>query len=940
MTPLSREEAVRWPADRPLKVVAGAGTGKTRFLVDRFIYLVKEAGVPPDRILGLTFTRKAAQELQDRLREHLGAGAGSAALHIRTFDSFWLRLLLEHPAESRLEEPVNILDDGLARILQWRIVREIEQGCPELSLTTFRQMNLVDLTRAVAAARRVVDAAKLRLLGSEQLSPVLQELRARAFPSDPNETLALETIRFIQAVARIEDRLLAESGALDHGHILLKAHGLLARDAAIRARVRNRFRHLLIDEAQDTNFGQFALLKFIAADRFSNVTAVGDTRQSIFGFRDADPQSLQDFEATICNLGKNFRSFQAILDLAVEVLRRSDPDGTHGLVADAGESTYPSVAGFVAASAREENEILCNFLHRAIEGGARPGDIAILARARATLVKLEDRLRGENIPTVSLVGGFYRRPEVLDARAYLAYLLDPNDRAALVRILERGPEPFSLAEICDAVGKSGDRFFTDPERKPSPTKRVRQLSKLREELQKEPLSPALRWFGFLEKAGYFTSATIDEEHERLRAQANLRKLFELASQLATPPISFSEREILSYLDFNIEAGEDEVEANYGGADGVVLTTIHRAKGLEFPIVIYCGVHDRVIQRPRDFFVHLRTHHASGDWHYAGTGLLLAEDFASGKKGPAPDEAYKKDAKAEEKRLDHVALTRAKSLQVVCGHRDPNRTLPQALQILEDFATHSPQRFFFSREPDAEQLAPLLPTLTREESPKPPTPERLGRMRVKRSAQMPILRWSFSDFEREYCRQQGITTNDAGTAASSPEEAMLRGTIVHEAIRLAGHNGDWPRILRAWNGSSHFPAETVSKWQERAERFLVPHAKVFSEYPFELLLEAEEFSLWLRGIVDRLEIQKRRGRLVDFKTGQWNEQTAARAERQLNFYAMAWRKGLWPEVKELTLCIVHLDVERIIDIPLNPNFEETLKGTATKALRSRENLTVA
>jgi DNA helicase-2/ATP-dependent DNA helicase PcrA len=901
---LSREEAICWPPDRPLKVVAGAGTGKTRFLVDRFVHLVKEARVPPDRILGLTFTRKAAQELEERLRERLGDTAEYAALHVSTFDSFWLQILLEHPAESGIEQPVNILDDGLSALLQWRIVREIAQGCPELSLASFHHMNLVDLTRAVAAARKVTDSAKLRLIGREQLVDVLWELRHRAFPNDSNHDLALDTIGFIEGVARIEERLLAESGALDYGYILVQAHRLLAHNATIQDRFKKKFRHILIDEAQDTNFGQFALIKFIAANGLSNVTVVGDARQSIFGFRDADPQSLQDYQATVCNLGKNFRSYQAMLDLAVE---------------------------------KEENEILCALVRRAIDNGIPPGDIAILARARSTLVDLEDMLRLRNIPTVSLVGGFYQRPEVLDARAYLAYLLDANDRGALVRILERGPQSLSLAEICDAVGQSNERRFSDSIGTSSHGKEIHRISELREEIQREGISLALRWFGYLERADYFSTLVSQNECERLRAQANLRKLFELAHQLTMPPVSLSDHDVLNYIDFNIEAGEGEVEASYDGADGVVLTTIHRAKGLEFPIVIYCGVHDKVIQRPPGFFVHLRTRYASGDWRYGGMGLLLPEDFRDTRGTAAPDEAYKQEAKAEEKRLDYVALTRAKDLQVVSAHTKARGQLPQVLEILKELAEHSPVRYYFSSDPNAETLADFLPVSTPDEFPKPVMPARTPE-RHWVSTEKPVLRWSFSDFEREYCRQQGIVTGVTdGADARAPEDAMLRGTIIHEAIRLADETNDWEPVLCAWNSSSRFATSEIQDWQNTIRRSLSRDAQAFTEHPFELLVEAPDFSLWLRGVIDRLEIQHGNGRLLDFKTGRWNDEAAARAERQLNFYAIAWRKGLWPEVKELSLSIVHLDAMRVIDMALNPDFEETVVETARNTLRLNHNL---
>jgi DNA helicase-2/ATP-dependent DNA helicase PcrA len=933
MESLSREEAIRWPPDRPLKVVAGAGTGKTRFLVDRFVCLVKEKGIPPERILGLTFTRKAAQELEERLRAKLEMGAESVEFHVHTFDSFWLQLLLDYPAESRIEAPVHIIDDGLVRILRQRMVHEITQGCNELSLTSFHNMNLVNLHQAVSAAHRVINSAKLSLIGTEHISLVLRQLRTNAFPDDFNHDLAEETIHFITGVSQIEERLLAESGALDYGHILLRAHRLLAENAAIREHVRRRFRHLLIDEAQDTNFGQFALLKFVANERFSNLTVVGDARQSIFGFRDAIPESLQDFQATVCALGKNFRSYQAVLDLAVETLHDWKPEESHGLTAQAGESPKPSVAGFIVPSVLEENRVICDFVRKAIERGIQPGDIAVLARSRSTLARLEDRLRAESIPTISLVGGFYRRPEILDARAYLAYLLDLDDHGALARILERSVGSFSLAAISEVL--TGVSRHRGSETETAAAKeRLRHLLELRNEFLAKDLSFSLRWFGYLEKAGYLTWLSTWEEKERLRAQANLRKLYELTHQLTMPPVALSEHEILSYLDFAIDSGEDEVEAPCGELDGVILTTIHRAKGLEFPIVIYCGVHDKVIQRPQGFFVHLRPRYVSGDWHYEGAGLLLFEDFANKEIPNHSDERYKEDARGEEKRLDYVALTRAKKLQIVCGHESKRSGPPQVLQLLEDFAANCPGRFFFSRSPDAESLTCLLPDVSLGERHQVAASNFPRKGAGKMLGALPIIRWSFSDFEREYSKwhaSAGVYGSSADK--NSQQHAIHRGVIVHDAIRLSGKGRDWLSVIHDLDRTSLLSTAEISQWQRVVGEFLSKDGESFSELPFDLLMKTEDSLLWLRGTVDRLEIQHEKGRLIDFKTGLWNDEAAARAERQLNFYAMAWRKGLWPQVKELTLCVLHLDEGREIEIPQNPAFENIIRETAQRAVRT-------
>ncbi len=933
---ISREEAIAWPSNRSLKIVAGAGTGKTRFLMERFLHLVLKEQIPANRILGLTFTRKAAQELEERIREELGAIGESESLHIHTFDSFWLQLLLDHPAESKIEEPVLILDNGLSSLLQQRMVEEIQQGTPEMSLTSFQHMNLTNLQRAVSSARNVIHSTKLRLLSADQISQVLHKLRKQNFPTDPNnKELAAETISFIQRVAQLEERLLAETKALDYGEILLRAFKHLASNLSIRRRVQRRYRHILIDEAQDTNFGQFALLKYIAADEYSNMTVVGDVRQSIFGFRDANPKSLQDFEASTCTLGKNYRSYQPMLDLAVRVLEKEGDEGAYLLQANIPDSSQPTVAGFVAESALEENRLICKLIQKAIDIGIDPGEIAVLARTRATLAKLESILRKSNIPTTSLIGGFYRRPEILDARAYLAYLLNPEDRSTLTRILESSPHSYSLFEIYriySELAKNEESFQNEL---------LSRLSFAREQVIEQNISLSLRWFRFLEAMDYFSALAAQKDSQKLRAQANLRKLFELTYQLTSPPISLSDKEVLDYLTSAIESEEDEPEADIAQNGGVVLTTIHRAKGLQFPIVIYCGVRDKPIRRTSEFFAHLRTTMNGTEWEHEGAGLLLPEDFEDSKVRPSPDEGYKQDVREEEKRLDYVALTRAQKLQIVSGHVQQGRRLPSVLEILNEFSETFPDNFVFFEYSDTESIASLLPQAYSEDEKRGRTDERPRTIKKEIiSLAPPILRWSFSDFEEEYQKQsrQAFAFQPEYSGASQ-SDSLKRGTAIHEALRLSSTRKNEETDLNSLHLFSEYSPIDIANWLRVAANFARPDVKHFVEYPFDLLIEVHDMILRLKGVLDRIEIHEGKGRIIDFKTGHWNEEAEARARRQLNFYSLIWLKDCLPEIKELELCIIHIDEERLIPIPLDIDFEQLLLNTAKNSLAMKEKVRV-
>src|SRR5690349_20451069 len=398
-----QQEAVTH-GDGPLLIFAGAGSGKTRVLTARIAYLIASRRVWPDRLLAVTFTNKAAREMRSRVDSLVGEQA--QRMWVGTFHASAVRILRREASRLGITPSFVIFDEDDTRAALRRVLDELRLDPKRYPIPA--------LSQAISQAK--------------------SELRR---PNDiPNRSYADEVTR---RVYDSYEEVLRRSGGLDFDDLIMKLVELYSTDAEALAKWRDRFRHVLVDEYQDTNRAQYTLVNLLAAEH-RNVAVVGDDDQSIYRFRGADVRNILDFrkdypDAHVVRLEQNYRSSQAILDAAYSVIRRNPERAEKRLwtVRAGGEK----VCAIQAYNEVEEAEFVADEIERLRKTeGRKHADFAVLYRTNAQSRSFEDVLARRRIP-YRLVGGirFWERREVKDLVAYLRFCFNPQDALSFARIV-------------------------------------------------------------------------------------------------------------------------------------------------------------------------------------------------------------------------------------------------------------------------------------------------------------------------------------------------------------------------------------------------------------------------------------------------------------------------------------------------------------------------
>ena len=588
----------------PLLVVAGAGSGKTRVIIYRIAWLIAEQGVEPWRIAAVTFTNKAADEMRGRALDLVG---GNANVFVGTFHRFCVRLLRRYGDRVRLRPDFAIVDapDQL-RLIKAAIKAE------DLDEQAFQP-------RAVQGR---ISAAKNRLL-----TPAAFEKQAEDFFD-----------RHVALVFRRYQAELRRTGGVDFDDLIALAVRLLRDDEEVGAQVRGRFRHLLVDEFQDTNAAQLELVRNLVLDpdgSVSGLTAVGDEDQSIYGWRGAEIDNLLQFErhfpgGSVRKLERNYRSTQNILDASGAVIARNEQRRGKTLWTDKGAGEPLRL--FYAGDHEDEARWVAGQVAELRREGLEFGDMAVLVRTNAQTRALEDQfLRGE-IPYCLVAGvRFYERAEVKDLIAYLRVIANPQDNLSLRRIVNRPRRGIGrrteqvLLERAAEMGNSlWDAIRLDPLQE-LPARGLRAVANfrglveaLRREAERQPLAELVR--GTIVAAGFEALYGKGDEEAQERLE-NLNELvssahdFESLHGLAGAPArllpaggggrstdaggeaAFDEgaepsvSPLTNFLDYvSLVSDTDGLNAELG----VALMTLHSAKGLEYPAVFVTGLEDGLL----------------------------------------------------------------------------------------------------------------------------------------------------------------------------------------------------------------------------------------------------------------------------------------------------------------------------------------------------------
>ncbi|MEJ7598177.1 MAG: UvrD-helicase domain-containing protein [Kofleriaceae bacterium] len=638
--PLNEEQrAAVDHGDGPMMVLAGAGTGKTRVLVQRIARLV-ESGIEPWAILAVTFTNKAAGEMRHRLREMLGGAAD--AMWIGTFHSTCARLLRRYADKVGLTRSFVIFDDDDQVKLIERLLKETALS-DEVSPRTI-------LSRIDRAKNRGVDPRT-------QKTGTYDDVIDRIYP--------------------LYQAQLAKENAVDFNDLLLKVLALFSDEATAR-QLQMKFRHVLVDEFQDTNRVQYDLVnRFAGATR--NLTVVGDDDQSIYAWRGAEPRNLLDFDrdfpdAKVIKLEQNYRSTQTILDAANGIIHKNVDRHAKALWTDKGMGE--PIETYQAGDERGEAYFITQSIRRLIDDGPlSPNDIAILYRTNAQSRVLEEHLRAARVPA-KVVGAvsFFERKEIKDVVAYLRLLGNPAADSACERIVNvpaRGIGDTTVDRLRAAARANGSGLI-DAARLgargevsglgAAPRKKLAGFVELIEGLADviaQGASVAETIIQVIERTGMRAKLEADDTAEARDRLDNLAELVTTASDFddegpATEPGEAPSNDddgdgqpgtVNDFLErIALSSASDQTSS-----EQVVLMTIHIAKGLEWPIVFLAGLEDGLFPSLRE------------------------------REGTSEDAALE-----EERRLAYVAITRARE-QLVLTHARTRR-------VWGEFRMQTPSRF--------------------------------------------------------------------------------------------------------------------------------------------------------------------------------------------------------------------------------------------------------
>ncbi|WP_408009164.1 DNA helicase PcrA [Pseudalkalibacillus sp. A8] len=566
----------------PLLIMAGAGSGKTRVLTHRIAYLLVEKGVAPWNILAITFTNKAAREMQSRVASITGPAAES--IWISTFHSMCVRILRRDSDRIGINRNFTILDatDQLS---------VIKQALKDLNLDT-----------------KKFDARSI--LGT--ISSAKNELKTAA---DFQKTAQGMYEEVAADVYEVYEKQLRKNHALDFDDLIMSTIKLFQRVPEVLEHYQRKFQYIHVDEYQDTNRAQYVLVNLLA-ERYRNLCVVGDSDQSIYRWRGADIANILSFEqdyadAEVILLEQNYRSTKRILQAANEVIQNNTGRKPKNLWTDNTDGT--NIHYYQADSEHTESYFIVGKIKEMLQGKRKPSDIAILYRTNAQSRVIEEALVKSNI-SYTIVGGtkFYDRKEIKDILAYLRLIANPDDDISLSRIINvprRGIGASTLDKIVqhaamhdlsimDALGEVelmglSARFvnalteFRD---------QVMNWSKMQEYLSVTELTEEV-----LEKTGYKDAL---EKEKSIESQSRLENLEEFLSVTQEFEKQNEDKSLIAFLtDLALIADIDKMDDDEEDKkkDGVVLMTLHSAKGLEFPVVFLMGLEEGIFPHSRSLF---------------------------------------------------------------------------------------------------------------------------------------------------------------------------------------------------------------------------------------------------------------------------------------------------------------------------------------------------
>jgi len=887
----------------PLLVVAGAGTGKTMVVTHRIAHLISSKRARPAEILALTFTEKAAAEMAERVYELVPYGF--VDVWISTFHSFGDRILRDHSLELGLVPDFRVLSEAEQVVF-------LREHLFSLPLSYYRPLG--DPTRYLKQLATLISRAKDEDVTPDEYLAYARSLQEAASRSPEDEALAergRQQMEIAETYRRYQE-LMSAAGYIDFGDQIGLVLKLFRQHPLVLREYQDKFRYILVDEFQDTNFAQFQLLKLLAA-RHRNLTVVGDDDQSIYKFRGAAISNILGFleaypEARRIVLTRNYRSPQVILDSAYRLIRHNDPDrleiktgiekrlrgldGREGSVLHLHFDTNSSEADAVAKTIEELRE----------REGLRYRDFAILVRANAHADPFLRALNMKGIPW-QFTGnqGLYDREEIRLLLAFLRSIVDFQDSISLFslacsEIYELDPLELSVClNVAQRKNLSLHHVFTHLQQFEELSQLSKEgkatIQKLMDDIRRFSRLATLRSTGevlyeFVSSTGYLKRLASSGDGVQGEKVKNIARFFDLVHTVGSLLSTDRAFTFLKYLQALREAGDNPPVAEADmDEDAVQVLTVHKAKGLEFPVVFVVGlVNGQFPSRKRSNHLELPLELAKerlpeGDFHLQ-----------------------------EERRLFYVAMTRAQKRLYLTSAADYGRSGPRVVSPFVLEALDKPRLDFAAIKATPLEViyrhAPAQDSRHRELDPIPDDqPLTLSFRQIDDYETCP-LKYKYVHILR---------------VPIAPHHSVVYGNALHRAVqeylrgKARGRPPDMNTVLAVfanhWRSEGFLSRDHEEKRLEAGRKALLefyehecsdPSVPTYVEWEFS-------FSLGNNRIVgrwDRIDIAQGGVRIIDYKSSEVKDRKQAnqktRDSLQLKIYALACREvfGQLPEAVEL------------------------------------------
>lgn len=879
----------------PLLIIAGAGTGKTNVITRRIAYLITKHLAEPDEILALTYTEKAAAEMEDRVDRLVPYGY--APVWISTFHAFGDRILRRHAIETGLPLHFDVLDELQQKIFMlenlWQI--PLKYFLPSVDPLSFMDELLKLFSRAK----------------DEDITP--EEYLAFCNEGSFEDALSREKHFEIARSFLTYQKLMRKNGFLDFGDQVSLSVQLLRKEPQILAKYRTQFKYILVDEFQDTNFVQFQLLQLLAGTE-RNITVVGDDDQSIYRFRGASLSNILKFSDIYPDVRKvvltqNYRSGQKVLDAAYSLIQYNNPDrleAKHGLDKRLTGRTDPDsvlVCRRYATVDTEADEIAKEIVRLTKEEGVAFSEVAVLIRKNSIAESYINAFRYHGIPVqFAAYQRFFRRPEVLWLASLVHVITDPQDSVHLFNLLMSpfyGLPALDLALI-SGQAKTNKRSLYNTIHHRSSLGLKQDLSEEGEKILRRFLkelqgyaekSKTMRTgellYEFLENSGYLGRVVRQEFPDSDEIARNLSRFFQHVRAFSR---AARKDDLVSFADHLTRLHDLGEDTYFGDVDPsenkVQVMTVHRAKGLEFRVLFLPGLIQNHFPQPE-------------------RAPLL--DLPDGliKEGSLP----RQDHRHEERRLFYVALTRAKDRLYLSSAQDygtvQKRKMSQFVAEALDLG---------KREIKIVQTDPL--SLIHLSAPPRPL---LVDLNLKPMKPDEILNLSYNQVDDIQTCPLKYKLNHIFRVPVRPAHHLVLGLALHRAIEVMltmkreGKLLFWNPVQdgyeRAWISEGFLSREHEEMRKEEGLQSLKKFYDREVDDPVVPFLIEEEFSflhkqIRIRGRWDRVDFDGKRAVIIDYKSSNVQDQEKAdeRAKKslQLYVYAMAFhqRYEVWPELMEL------------------------------------------